>query len=355
MPEGNIPERLGQAQMMMGRSPTTPSAASASGAHHQEYGSFGYPQNAQYPPAPMQSSSMQLPPDYNQGQPRPQSFPQYTSQMVYNVPQQPQARSSYDAMPQYQPRQSASLETISNQFGVPSYYQSGEAIGPSGQTSPVPPYASSQFHPSIPYQTPGPRGHAIPTVYPTSMAEYSHSTAPETLAQQQELGGSSYQEELNQYQETVRQVFEHTSQGRLSQAAESLLGISKWLLSRVKELGLVSDDQSLREGRLKLWDEFNKCWLAVLQRQMDDTRRMLDTSQPPSAPQNILPEVSLKEMGDTLVQQCDGIEKYGLVDYQMGVWEEEIMSILTQCVDLLEGDEGEAPEGGDIGPRTSST
>lgn len=147
-------------------------------------------------------------------------------------------------------------------------------------------------------------------------------------------------------------MFEHTSQGRLSEAAETLLRLSQWLLSRVKELGLVSDDQSLREGRLVLWDEFNKCWLAVLQRQMDSTRQMLDTGQPPSSPQNILPEEFLKEMGDALVQQCDGIERYGLVDYQMGVWEEEIMSILTQCIDLLGGNEGEAPAGGDIDPRT---
>ncbi|KAI4177806.1 MAG: hypothetical protein LQ343_000270 [Gyalolechia ehrenbergii] len=312
--------------MMMGRSPTSASAASTSGAHHQEFGSFGYPQSAQYPPAQIQSSSMQFPPDYNQGQPRSQNFPQYTSQMVYNVPQQPHARSSYDAVPQYQPRQSASLEVISNQFGVPSYYQAGEAISPSGQPSPDPQYPSSQFHPSISYQTPGPRGQTIPTVYPAGMAEYPHSVAQEVVEQQQEPEGSSHQEELNQYQEMVRQVFEHSSQGRLSEAAELLLRISRWLLSRVKELGLVSDDQSLREGRLKLWDEFNKCWLAVLQRQMDDTRQMLDRGQPPSAAQNILPEAFLKEMGDALVQQCDAIEKYGLVDYQMGVWEEEIMS-----------------------------
>ncbi|KAL8945342.1 MAG: hypothetical protein Q9211_000112 [Gyalolechia sp. 1 TL-2023] len=299
----------------------------------------------------MQNNSMQFPPDYNQGQPRSQNFPQYTSQIVYDVPQQPQARSSYDVVPQYQPRQPASLEIIPNQFDVPSYYQSGVAIGPSAQASPDAQYASTQFHPGIPYQTPGPRGQAIPTVYPASIAEYPHSATQEVVEQQQEPEGSSYQEELNQYQETVRQVFEHTSQGRLGEAAELLLRMSKWLLSRVKELGLVSDDQSLREGRLKLWDEFNKCWLAVLQRQMDDSRQMLNAGQPPSTAPDILPEAFLKEMGDALIQQCDGIEKFGLVDYQMGVWEEEIMSILTQCLDLLEGDEGEAAEGGDIGPR----
>lgn len=70
------------------------------------------------------------------------------------------------------------------------------------------------------------------------MAEYPHSVAQEVVEQQQEPEGSSHQEELNQYQEMVRQVFEHSSQGRLSEAAELLLRISRWLLSRVKELGM---------------------------------------------------------------------------------------------------------------------
>lgn len=29
-------------------------------------------------------------------------------------------------------------------------------------------------------------------------------------------------------------------------------------------------------------------------------------------------------MGDELIRLCDGIEQYGLVDYQLGVWEDEI-------------------------------
>lgn len=29
-------------------------------------------------------------------------------------------------------------------------------------------------------------------------------------------------------------------------------------------------------------------------------------------------------MGDELVRLCDGIERHGLVDYQYGVWEEQI-------------------------------
>ncbi|KAI4147620.1 MAG: hypothetical protein L6R39_003063, partial [Caloplaca ligustica] len=90
--------------------------------------------------------------------------------------------------------------------------------------------------------------------------------------------------------------------------------------------GLASDNQGSRTEHLRLWNEFNLCWLAVLQRQKDDTHQMIDSGQPPGAPQNLLPEAFLERMAEALVSLCDGMEKYGLVDYQMGVWEEEIMS-----------------------------
>lgn len=109
--------------------------------------------------------------------------------------------------------------------------------------------------------------------------------------------------------------------------------------------------------RLRLWDEFNTCWLAVLQQQKELTQRMLETGEPPMAPQSLISEESLENMGSELVRLCDTMEKHGLVDYQIGVWEEEIISsrsdavgsekhadqdvVLTECLDLLEGDDGE--------------
>lgn len=40
----------------------------------------------------------------------------------------------------------------------------------------------------------------------------------------------------------------------------------------------------------------------------------------------ILTEESLNKLGRELVRLCDRVEQHGLVDYQMGVWEEEILS-----------------------------
>ena len=113
---------------------------------------------------------------------------------------------------------------------------------------------------------------------------------------------------------------------------------------------------------VQLWDEFNTCWLAVLQHQKELTQRMLETGEPPVAPQSLISEESLENMGSELVRLCDTMEKHGLVDYQVGVWEEEIISsrshavglkcradqdvVLTECLDLLEGDDGEDTRAG---------
>jgi hypothetical protein len=34
----------------------------------------------------------------------------------------------------------------------------------------------------------------------------------------------------------------------------------------------------------------------------------------------------MEAMGKDLIQLCDQLEPHGLVDYQMGIWEEEILS-----------------------------
>lgn len=240
MPEGNPPGRLRQAQIMTGRSPTPASVVPATGTHPQELGNFGYQQGSQYPAAQMQGSSIQFPTDYSQDPQRTQQFPPYNSQMVYNVPQQTQPRSPYDTVPQYQPRQSAALEVLSNQFGVSQYYQPSEPIGASGHTSTPQQYAPSQFNQSIAYQTPGTGRGTIASPYPAGMAEYGQGSVPEA-ADQQEQETSNLAESLHEYQEALKATFENIDKGRLIEAGGSLLEISEWFLGRTKELGTTMD------------------------------------------------------------------------------------------------------------------
>ena len=52
---------------------------------------------------------------------------------------------------------------------------------------------------------------------------------------------------------------------------------------------------------------------------------MRATGQPPTPDQSVLSKAALRRLGDELTRLCDGLEKSGLVDYEMGVWEEEII------------------------------
>lgn len=78
--------------------------------------------------------------------------------------------------------------------------------------------------------------------------------------------------------------------------------------------------------RLKLWEEFNTAWLSILQKQKEMVQDMAESGQAPRPPQNMMEYDFLEGMGKELVGLCDSMEKHGLVDYQMGVWEEEIVA-----------------------------
>ena len=91
-------------------------------------------------------------------------------------------------------------------------------------------------------------------------------------------------------------------------------------------IGLVRDDEATYNDKLKLWDDFNTCWLATLQRQKEMSQTMIETGQRPAPPQSLLEFDFMEGMGKDLVRLCDQMEKFGLVDYQMGVREEEIIT-----------------------------
>ena len=52
---------------------------------------------------------------------------------------------------------------------------------------------------------------------------------------------------------------------------------------------------------------------------------MLISGHPP-AQASLISRDRMESMGKELIQLCDQLEPHGLVDYQMGIWEEEILS-----------------------------
>jgi hypothetical protein len=85
--------------------------------------------------------------------------------------------------------------------------------------------------------------------------------------------------------------------------------------------------------RIKLWEQFNTAWLSALQTQRETTISMLDTGQRPQSPRTLMDIEQMENMGKELVRLCDSMEKHGLVDYQMGVWEEDIITC-AYCISI---------------------
>lgn len=77
----------------------------------------------------------------------------------------------------------------------------------------------------------------------------------------------------------------------------------------------------------------------TVQRQFDLTEEMIHTNQALHEPQSIMSQQALEHLCRELVRMCDSVEKHGLVDYQMGVAEEQIMdckscSLSTREIEL---------------------
>ncbi|KLP23168.1 uncharacterized protein LW94_12717 [Fusarium fujikuroi] len=106
-------------------------------------------------------------------------------------------------------------------------------------------------------------------------------------------------------------------------------------LLRVADLGLNLDDTNLHADRIQLWNDFNHAWLGLGQRQID----LMTSSQQLSRTQSLVSKAMIKKMGNELIRLCDGIERHGLVDYQYGVWEDQITAgeQLQSCPKSLTG------------------
>jgi len=193
----------------------------------------------------MAVGTLQYQPEYApESQRLQQPYQQYGSNMMYSVPQQQPAapQSPYEPVQQYQqPRQSAAIEILSSQFGVPqSYYNVPGEGGPT--SAPIGMGAQPSQYPPLSYTTQSPVGHdSIATAYSSGMQDPTQGSQG-AYSQQGYLQQSP--SELDHawatYQAELRRTFECVRDGRLSEGGELLIKISDWLLPNAENLGMLS-------------------------------------------------------------------------------------------------------------------
>jgi hypothetical protein len=158
---------------------------------------------------------------------------------MYNVsnPQQPPTQSPYEGVQHYQqPRQSAAIEVLSNQFGVPQqYYGAGESGPTSAPISGMGGQSTQTQYSQLPYnQHSSAAREPIPSSY--GMAETSQSS--QTGYGQAEYAGNQQEAAYTTYQNQLKKVFGDIRDGKLADASGSLVSISDWLLTNAESLGL---------------------------------------------------------------------------------------------------------------------
>lgn len=258
-----------------------------------------------------------------------QSFGGYNTAatMMYNVPQPSAQTPVYDAQ-QFGSRQPTAMQMMTPDVAS-TYFGSdaGNAGNPGLQQT-----AQASSGTANVYQQSNPMGYAAGSMSNVGAMQQASSTADVSMGEDEYAADGALEEKWVNYQRQLGTIYQDVVNGSLENASDTLLSVSSWLLSQVADLGLNLDDTNLHADRIKLWNDFNHAWLALGQRQLELTI----SSQQTSRPQGLLSKATIKKLGNELIRLCDGIERHGLVDYHYGVWEEEITTVLEDCLDLLE-------------------
>ena len=257
------PERFRQSVLQPARGDPASLSQAAARPRLSSYMDYDYTDSA-FPGSSLQGGAdlPQFPPALRdpQRQPQPQqpqhlSFPPYEPDVVYHIPQPGSAQGPYEVVPPYPGRQSAAMDALTGQFGVPPYFPSNEPTGPGVPPGVGSPYLTSPLHSS--YNPSGPIGRSTASQpFPTTMAEINpmasggssstsqppppppqHHPPPSQQPPPDATDQSNLNEAYAQFQQALRETFDHTRAGRLVEASRSLLEISEWLVTNAPGLG----------------------------------------------------------------------------------------------------------------------
>ena len=239
-PGGDGSGRFRQAQPLTTRPSTSGPLTAGAGSPH-ELGSYEYAPGQHYSTPQIHNPQFQYQPEYLQDPQRQRQTSQYTSQLMYNVPQQTESQSPYDTASPYQSRQSAA-QVLGSQFGAPHYYGPGHGTNVSGPAAVPHQYPTTTYTQPVQYTSATSHGRTtLASSYPTLGPDFnpnSETAAPEQPEEESDIFNATY----DRYLRSIEGVNGYTSRGHLIKAGESLLAISKWLAENVDALSKVHSE-----------------------------------------------------------------------------------------------------------------
>lgn len=220
---------------------TSPSTARGAGGATAYAGYYQEPPAASFPAA-LPQNTLQYQPGYTQDQRQQQSFATYNPEIMYNVAQQPPQNNVYDSTSQYQARQPAAMQMLSD-VAAPYFPNEPTSVsGPPGLQHHASSGSSNVYQQH--QQSPADRSSSLlqQSNYPGTMAMSAISqSAPEIMEEDDyQAQGPGMEAAYTAYQTALKEVFQNIINGRLAEASHSLLEVSEWLLGHVGDLGLSS-------------------------------------------------------------------------------------------------------------------
>ena len=210
---------------------TSPSGARVSGgtATYPGY----YQESTSSFPAGLPTAPQQFQPSFPQDQRQQQGFSTYNPNLMYSASQQAAQSAVYDSAQQFQARQSTGMQMLPE---VPGAFFQNEPSSASS-TSGLQHEASSSTS-MYAQQSPAARNLQQGFSSNLTLGGVPQQSGSEAIGQE---GLPPPTAEVNAeyalYQTTLRETFQNIINGRLSEASQSLLGATEWLLGHVEDLG----------------------------------------------------------------------------------------------------------------------
>ncbi|KAK9762922.1 hypothetical protein K7432_010865 [Basidiobolus ranarum] len=153
---------------------------------------------------------------------------------------------------------------------------------------------------------------------PTKSTPKLLQPSPSTAVPQNPVLTTSFDEIQNE----LKRALDHIEQGTILRAFEILSSVTDAVVTNCDALGLTIDEPPYnaydREG---FWQGINHCWLYAL------SRSSLAKSE-----EDQLRVQHLYQLRDSVIAWCDILERYGLVDYEMGFWEQDILEAIEASI-----------------------
>ncbi|KAJ1940347.1 hypothetical protein FBU59_003840 [Linderina macrospora] len=131
---------------------------------------------------------------------------------------------------------------------------------------------------------------------------------------------------LSEIQDEIKRVFAGINAGRILESFDILSKVTDAVVVSCEALGLATEKPIIETfDRKGFWLLLNRCWLVSLQH-----------VSAAKSEQDRLREEHIVHLQQSVVHWGDALEKYGLVDYEMGFWESDIMDALERILKSLQ-------------------